>query len=73
MAIYQLKWLRLKTVLKLTLMPQTPEGATFEFTSDYVFDVAEMVMDEVTELEGQLSIWCLDPLPMFGSFLVATL
>ncbi len=31
---------------------QTPEGATFEFTRDYVFDVAEMVMDEVPEIEG---------------------
>ncbi len=36
----------------ITINAQTPEGATFEFTRDYIFDVAEMVMDEVPEVEG---------------------
>lgn len=37
---------------QIRINTQTPEGATFEFTRDYVFDVAEMVMEEVPELEG---------------------
>jgi multidrug efflux pump len=37
---------------QITINAQTPEGATFEFTRDYIFDVAEMVMEEVPELEG---------------------
>ncbi|TVQ13849.1 MAG: efflux RND transporter permease subunit [Bacteroidetes bacterium] len=37
---------------QITINMQTPEGATFEFTRDYVFDVAEMVMDNVPEVEG---------------------
>ncbi len=37
---------------QITINVQTPEGATFEFTRDYVFEVAEMVMEEVPELEG---------------------
>ncbi len=38
---------------QITINAQTPEGATFEFTRDYVFDVAEMVMEEIPEeLEG---------------------
>ncbi|MFW5792945.1 MAG: efflux RND transporter permease subunit [Bacteroidota bacterium] len=37
---------------QIRINTQMPEGATFEFARDYVFDVAEMVMDEVPELEG---------------------
>jgi multidrug efflux pump len=37
---------------QITINAQTPEGATFEFTRDYIFEVAEMVMDEVPEVEG---------------------
>ncbi len=38
---------------QIRINAQTPEGATFEFTRDYIFDVAEMVMEEVPEeLEG---------------------
>ncbi len=37
---------------QITISAQTPEGATFEFTRDYVFEVAEMVMDNVPEVEG---------------------
>ncbi len=37
---------------QININAQTPEGATFEFTRDYVFDIAEMVMDEVVEVES---------------------
>jgi multidrug efflux pump len=37
---------------QISINAQTPEGATFEFTRDYIFDVAEMAMEEVPELEG---------------------
>ncbi len=37
---------------QISINAQTPEGATFEFTRDYVFEVAEMVMDNVPEVEG---------------------
>jgi multidrug efflux pump len=37
---------------QITINTQTPEGATFEFTRDYIFNVAEMVMEEVPEVEG---------------------
>ncbi len=37
---------------QITINAQTPEGATFEFTRDYIFDIAEMVMEEVPEIEG---------------------
>ena len=37
---------------QITINAQTPEGATFEFTRDYIFNVAEMVMEEVPEVEG---------------------
>jgi multidrug efflux pump len=46
---------------QITISAQTPEGATFEFTRDYVFDVAEMTMEEVPELEGIIYM-------VFGSF-----
>ncbi len=36
----------------ITINAQTPEGATFEFTRDYIFDIAEMVMEKVPEVEG---------------------
>lgn len=37
---------------QITINAQTPEGATYEFTRDYIFEVAQMVMDEVPEAEG---------------------
>ena len=37
---------------QITINTQTPEGATFEFTRDYIFNVAEMVMEEVPEVDG---------------------
>ena len=37
---------------QITINTQTPEGATFEFTRDYIFNVAEMVMEEVPEIDG---------------------
>jgi len=37
---------------QININAQTPEGATFEFTRDYIFDIAEMVMDEVENLES---------------------
>jgi len=37
---------------RLTISARTPEGATFEFTRDYVFDIAEMAMTEVPEQDG---------------------
>ncbi|TVQ88503.1 MAG: efflux RND transporter permease subunit [Bacteroidetes bacterium] len=37
---------------QITINAQTPEGATFEFTRDYIFNIAEMVMEEVPEVEG---------------------
>jgi multidrug efflux pump len=46
---------------QITINSQTPEGATFEFTRDYVFDVAEMAMEEVPELDGIIYM-------VFGSF-----
>jgi multidrug efflux pump len=37
---------------QITINAQTPEGATYEFTRDYIFNIAEMVMEEVPEIEG---------------------
>ncbi len=37
---------------RISISAQTPEGSTYEFTRDYIFEVAEMVMDEVPEVEG---------------------
>ncbi len=36
----------------ITINAQTPEGATFEFTRDYITEIAEMVMADVPEIEG---------------------
>jgi multidrug efflux pump len=37
---------------QISINAQTPEGATYEFNRDYIFEVAEMVMDEVPEAFG---------------------
>jgi len=37
---------------RISINARTPEGSTFEFTRDYVFDVAEMVMNEIPEQDG---------------------
>jgi multidrug efflux pump len=37
---------------QLSINAQTPEGSTFEFTRDYIFDVAEMVMENVPDRLG---------------------
>ncbi|MBS4013258.1 MAG: efflux RND transporter permease subunit [Bacteroidetes bacterium] len=36
----------------ITINTQMPEGVTFEFTRDYITEVAEMVMETVPEIEG---------------------
>ncbi len=37
---------------QININAQTPEGATYEFTRDYIFEIAEMVMNEVPEAMG---------------------
>jgi multidrug efflux pump len=46
---------------QININAQTPEGATFEFTRDYIFDIAEMVMNDIKEVESVVYM-------VFGSY-----